>query len=115
MLPWRVVNGEWITVAAAAPMMGVCKRHALRLLVRRDAELDGRLLRRIGVKHMPSGDQASKYLVSLTLLRESMRPDDAARDIERLKLEVVLLGQQLATLRRDVRRLLATESGANGT
>lgn len=115
MLPWRVVNGEWITVAAAASLMGVCKRHALRLLVRRDAELEGRLLRRIGVKHMPKGDQASKYLVSLTLLRELMRPDGAERDIERLELEIVLLGQQLATLRRAVRRLLAAESASNGT
>ncbi len=96
-------------------MMGVCKRQALRLLVRRDAELDGRLLRRLGVKHMPRGDQASKYLVSLTVLRESMRPDDAARDIASLKLEVVLLGQQLAVLRRAVRPLLRPRSTANGT
>jgi hypothetical protein len=108
-----VVNREWISVADAAALMGVCKRQALRLLARRDAELDGRLMQRVGDKRMPSGIQASKYLVSVTILRESMRANCAERDIESLRLEVVMLRQQLAALRRAVRRLLRPESAAD--
>lgn len=110
-----VVDYEWISVAHAAVLMGVCKRQALRLLVRRDAELDGRLLRRLGDKRMPWGVQASKYLVSVTMLRESMRPDLAERDVESLKLEVALLRQKLTALCRDVRPILRANRGADET
>lgn len=95
--------------------MGVCKRQALRLLGRRDVELDGRLLRRVGNKRMPRGVQASKYLVSVTLLRESMRPDGRERDFEALRLEVAMLRQQLEALRRAWRARAQPESPANGT
>ncbi len=110
-----MVNREWISVANAASLMGVCKRQALRLLARRDAELDGRLLRRVGDKRMPSGIQASKYLVSVSTLREAMRADGAERDIESLRLEVVMLRQQLAALRRAVRPLLRPDSVPDAT
>ncbi len=95
--------------------MGVCKRQALRRLVRRDAELDGRLLRRLGDKHMPGRVQASKYLVSVVMLRESMRPDDAQRDVEHLRLEVSMLRQKLTALSRAVRPFLRANGDANGT
>jgi hypothetical protein len=111
----EVVNREWITVANAASMMGVCKRQALRLLARRDVELEGRLMRRVGDKRMPRGVQASKYLVSVTVLREAMRADGAERDIESLRLEVAMLRQQLAAIRRAVRPLLRPESVADAT
>lgn len=116
MLPSGVVvNREWISVAHAASMMGVCKRQALRLLARRDAELDGRLLRRLGDKRMPSGVQASKYLVSVTVLRESMRPELVERDVESLRLEVAMLRQKLSALCRDVRPFLRANGSSNGT
>lgn len=96
--------------------MGVCKRQALRLLVRRDAELDGRLLRRLGEKRMPGrAPQASKFLVSVTVLRESLRPDDAARDLETLRLEVVMLRTQVAALSRAFRAREQRERPANAT
>jgi hypothetical protein len=112
-----VVNREWISVAAASTMMGVCKRQALRLLVRRNADVGGRLLRSVGEKRMPGrAVQASKYLVSVSVFRESMRPDDATfRDVERLSLEVVLLRQQLEALSRKVRPFLRSQSETNGT
>jgi hypothetical protein len=110
-----VTNREWISVAAAAGLMGVCKRQALRLLVRRDAELDGRLLRRVGEKRMPGGVQASKYLVSVTVLRESLRPDDAARDLETIRLEVAMMRQQLTALWRAFRARERPASTANAT
>jgi hypothetical protein len=106
---------EWISVAHAASMMGVCKRQALRLLARRDAELDGRLLRRLGDKRMPSGVQASKYLVSVTILREALRPNDAARDIDRLRLEIGALWEQLGSLRRALQRREQQKPTANAT
>jgi hypothetical protein len=110
-----VVNREWITVANAASMMGVCKRQALRLLARRDVELEGRLLRRVGDKRMPRGVQPSKYLVSVTVLREAMQPDDNKRDIETLRLEVVVLREQMAALRRAVVAKMQPASPPNGT
>jgi hypothetical protein len=110
-----LVNREWISVANAAALMGVCKRQALRVLARRNVELEGRLLRRLGDKRMPSGVQASKYLVSVAVLREAMRPDDAVRDIERLGLEIMLLRQQLEVIRRVVRSLLRPRSHADAT
>jgi hypothetical protein len=96
-----VVNREWITVAVAADMMGVCKRQALRLLARRDAAMGGRLLRKLGDKRMPRGVQASKYLVSVTVFREAMRPDEGATlDLEAMRLELVLIKRQLDSIRR---------------
>lgn len=96
-------------------MMAVSHRQALRLLVRRNELLEGRLLRSVGNKRMPRGVQPSKYLVSVAVLREAMRPDDAARDLESLRLEVVLLRLQLAALRRAVRRLTPRGSVADAT
>lgn len=112
-----MVNREWISVAAAAGMMGVCKRQALRLLVRRNDAVDGRLLRSVGEKRMPGrAVQASKYLVSVTVFREAMRPENATlRDVERLGLEVVLLRQQLDALRREVRLISRSQSDTNAT
>ncbi len=95
--------------------MGVCKRQALRLLVRRDAELQGRLLRRLGEKRMPGGVQASKYLVSVSVLRESLRPDDGARDLESMRLELAVVRQQLAALWRAFRAERRAPSHANAT
>lgn len=85
--------------------MAIGRRQALRRLVRRDRELGGRLLRSLGCKRMPRGEQPSKYLVSVLVLREALRPDDAERDIEGLRLEVVILRGQVAALRRAVSRL----------
>jgi hypothetical protein len=110
-----LVNRDWITVAHAAALLGVSKRQALRRLVRRDAELGGRLLRRLGDKRMPRGVQASKYLVSVAMLSESMRPDLAERDFVSLRLEVAMLRQQLAALCRDVRPILRSNRASNGT
>lgn len=110
-----MVNRDWITVAHAASLLGVCKRQALRRLVRRDAELDGRLLRRLGDKRMPGRVQASKYLVSVVMLRESMRPELAERDVESLRLEVAMLRQQLKALRREVRPFLRANGATNAT
>lgn len=115
MLPSGVSHREWISVAHAASLMGVCKRQALRLLARRDAELEGRLMRRVGDKRMPGGIQASKYLVSVTLLREAMRHDCAERDLEGLRLEMVMLRKQLAAIRRAVRTLWRLAGVANAT
>jgi hypothetical protein len=108
-----VVNREWISVANAAALMGVCKRQALRRLARSDAEFGGRLLRRLGDKRMPRGVQASKYLVSVAVLRVAMHADEGERDIETLRLEVIVLRQQLTALRRAVLRLLRLESVAD--
>jgi hypothetical protein len=97
--------------------MGVSPRQARRLLARRNVEVEGRLLRSIGNKTMPGGRvQSSKWLVSMAVFRESMRPDDGAdRDIEKLRLEVLLIGQQLAAMRRAMRPILAYFAGSNGT
>lgn len=105
--PKRRSSQEWITVAAAASLMGVGKRQALRLLVRRNALAGGRLLRTIGDKRMPSGLQASKYLVSTEVLHAEMRPEPeaSARDIDALRAEVVLINGKLEALRKVVREL----------
>jgi hypothetical protein len=112
-----VLNTEWISVAAAASLMGVCKRQALRRLNRKNAEVGGRLLRRIGDKRMPGGVQASKYLVSTTVLREALRgePSDVQRDIETLRLEQVLISERIEALRKLVRPLARRLTAANGT
>lgn len=109
------MSPEWISVAHAASLMGVCHRQALRLLGRLNLELDGRLMRSVGDKRMPGGVQASKYLVSVTILREAMRPNCAARDFEALKLEVVMLRQQLTAIRRAVSTLLRLGRVADAT
>lgn len=99
---------EWVSVAVAASLMGVCKRQALRRLRRLDRELGGRLLRSIGRKHMPGGVQASKYMVSSRVLLDTLRapPETAERDFERLRLEQLLIAERLEALRRLVRPLL---------
>lgn len=106
---------EWISIAAAARLMGVGKRQALRLLKRRDAELEGRLLRRLGDKRMPGGVQPSKFLVSLTMLRESLRPDDAARELESLRLEMIVVRRQLAAVWARLRARERPPGEANAT
>jgi hypothetical protein len=102
------VKTEWITVAVAASLMGVCKRQALRLLGRRNTEFGGRLLRKIGDKKMPRGTQASKFLVSTVVLGEAMRPEleASARDLESLRIELMLTNEKLEALRKAVRPLL---------
>ena len=108
---------EWVSVAVAAQLMGVCKRQAQRRLRRLDRELGGRLLRSIGRKRMPGGGQASKYLVCTRVLLDALRagPEDAKRDFERLRLEQVLIAEKLEALRRLVRPLLRRDPGKNGT
>lgn len=105
-----------MTVAEAAALMGVCRRHALRLLRRRNDAAGGRLLRAIGRKRTARGEQASKWLVSTSVFRDSMRPDDTTkRDIEAMRVELVLIRSQLAALRREMRAIQPARAGANGT
>lgn len=105
-----------MSVAAAASIMGVCKRQALRILVRRNDAVGGRLLRSVGNKRMPRGVQSSKYLVSLTVFREAMRPDDTTqRDLEALRIAVAMLRQQVGSLRREVRALQPPRREPNAT
>ena len=109
---------EWVSVAAAAALMGLCKRQALRRLRRLDGELGGgRLLRSIGDKRMPRGLQASKLLVNTAALRAALEPSatELERDIERLRLEQVLTAQRLDALCRRLRPLLRRASSSNGT
>lgn len=108
---------EWVSVAVAASLMGLCKRQALRRLRRLDGELGGRLLRSIGRKRMPCGIQASKWLVNTAALREALQPSatDLERDFERLRLEQALTAQRLEALVRRLRPLLRRASAENGT
>ena len=112
-----VRNTEWVSVATAAQLMGVCKRQALRRLRRLDRELGGTLLRSIGRKRMPGGSQASKYVVSTPVLLDALRagPEDAKRDFVRLRLEQLLIVEKLEALRRVVRPLLRRVADTNGT
>lgn len=112
-----LVTTEWVSVAVAASLMGLCKRQALRRLRRLDVELGGRLLRSIGDKRMPSGLQASKLLVNTAALREALQPSatDLQRDFERLRLEQALTAQRLEALLRRLRPMLRRQGGANGT
>lgn len=107
---------EWVSVAVAASLMGLCKRQALRRLRRLDGELGGRLLRAIGDKRMPRGIQASKWLVNTAALREALAPTASTveRDIERLRLEQAITAQRLEALLRRLRPLLRREA-SNGT
>lgn len=98
--------------------MGLCKRQALRRLRRLDEELGpGTLLRAIGDKRMPGGIQASKYLVSTTALRGALQgPDpELQRDVERLRLEQLLIAERVEAICRLVRPLLRARRGVNGT
>ena len=113
----RAPPTEWVSVAVAASLMGLCKRQALRRLRRLDGELAGRLLRSIGDKRMPGGLQASKLLVNTSALREALEPSatDLQRDFERLRLEQALTAQRLEALCRRLRPLLRRASSSNGT
>jgi hypothetical protein len=113
----RAPATEWVSVAVAAALMGLCKRQALRRLRRLDGELGGRLLRSIGAKRMPSGLQASKLLVNTSALREALEPSatDLQRAVERLRLEQVLTAQRLEALCRRLRPLLLRAPSSNGT
>ena len=104
---------EWISVAAAASLMSLSKRQALRRLRRLDAEQAGRLLRPIGRKRMPGGLQASKFLVSTAVLRQALDapPSELEREIERLRLEQLLTAQKLEALCHRLRPLLRRPSG----
>lgn len=106
-----MVNREWITVADAASLMSLSKRQAARRLAVLDAELAGRLLRPIGRKVMPGGEQPSKVLVSVTILREAMRSDHAERDIQAMRLEIVTIQHQLAAIRRALGALREASAG----
>ena len=107
---------EWVSVAVAAALMGLCKRQALRRLRRLDAEQGGRLLRAIGDKRMPGGLQASKFLVNTAALRDALQPSatDLQRDFVRLRLEQVLTAQKLDALCRRLRPALRRQA-PNGT
>jgi len=107
----------WITVAVAASRMGVGHRQALRLLARRNLEVGGRLLRKLGDKRMPGRVQASKWLVSTEVFHELMRPTPAPseRDIANLRAEVVLINEKLEALRKAVRPLLRQLAEQNAT
>jgi hypothetical protein len=107
----------WITVAVAASRMGVGHRQALRLLARRNIEVGGRLLRKVGDKCMPRGVQASKWLVSTEVFQELMRPTPAPseRDIADLRAELVLTREKLEALRKAVRPLLRQHAEQNAT
>lgn len=107
---------EWVSVAVAAALMGICKRQALRRLRRLDAEQGGRVLRSIGTKRMPEGLQASKLLVNTAALREALQPSatDLQRDFERLRLEQLLTAQKLDALCRRLGPVLRRER-PNGT
>lgn len=90
----------------AARLMALSKRQALRRLIRHDQAIGGRLLRSAGNKRMPRGNQPSKYLVSLTVFHEVMRPDEmTALGLETMRLELVVVRQQLDAIRRAVRPL----------
>ena len=108
---------DWVSVAVAASLMGLCKRQALRRLRRLDGELGGRLLRSIGDKRMPGGIQASKWLVNTAALREALQPSasDLQRDFERLRLEQALTAQRLEALVTRLRPLLRRQASSNGT
>lgn len=83
--------------------MGICKRQALRRLIRRDQAIGGRLLKSMGEKRMPGRTQPSKYLVDLLAFHEVMRPDETtALGLETMRLELVVVRQQLGALRRAV-------------
>jgi hypothetical protein len=108
---------DWVSIAVAASLMGLCKRQALRRLRRLDGELGGRLLRSIGDKRMPAGLQASKLLVNTAALRAALQPmaTDLERDFERLRLEQLLTAQRLDALCRRLRPLLRRGASSNGT
>lgn len=96
--------------------MGICRRQALRRLIRHDHATGGRLLRSMGNKRMPNGVQPSKYLVSLAVFRETLRPDETtALGLETMRLELVVVRQQLESLRRAVRPLQRAIAHWNGT
>lgn len=98
---------KWVTVVVAASMMGVSERQARRRLKRIDADLEGRLLKPLGTKTMPSGAQASKYLVCLPVLREAMDHEhDASADIVELRAELSEVKRKLESLRKAVKPLL---------
>lgn len=111
-----MVNAQWITVAQAAALMEIGKRGALKRLVRLNAQMSGRLLRKMGDKRMPRGVQASKYFVSLDVLRESMAPEleVSVRELSELRAEQLLMAEKLEALARAHRRL-ARRVGANAT
>ena len=72
-----------------------------------NAAAGGRLLRSIGTKRMPGGLQASKYLVSTEVFLQSMRPQqsDTERDVEYLRVELMLTKQKVEALRARLREL----------
>lgn len=97
--------------------MGLCKRQALRRLLRLDGQFGGRLLRSMGDKHMPGRVQPSKYHVSTAVLREALRVErsDVERDILTIRLEQALITQKVETLRRVVRPLMRRGGSRNAT
>jgi hypothetical protein len=106
---------EWITVAQAAVLMKLGKRGALQRLGRLNAQWGGHLLKKIGDKQMPGRVQASKYLVSVEVLRRSMLPTSEAteREIDALKVALATTDEKLEALRKAVRPLLRAKVAAN--
>jgi hypothetical protein len=107
----------WITIAEAATLMGLGKRGASKRLVALNRRLEGRLLRKIGDKVMPHGKQASKYLVSVDVLRHAVLESDAERERDDLRAELTEVSAKLEALRRSVRPLLrqANKQAVHGT
>jgi hypothetical protein len=106
-----VYQRPWVSVAVAAGLMKLGKRGALKRLRKLDADLDGRLLKAIGMKATPNrtGTQASKYLVCLPVLREAMEPqtEDHGRELAEVRAEVASLRMKFEALRKAVKPLLA--------
>jgi hypothetical protein len=78
-----MADAIWITVAEAAVMMGIGHRGALKRLKQWDAQVAGRLLQSMNVKHMPNGKEtSSKYLVLYEVLKRWIAPTDRrVRDV----------------------------------
>lgn len=90
-------------------MMGLGKRGARKRLVKLNADLEGRLLKAIGIKITPKGfEQATKYLVSLDVLRQEMTPnsEDHSAELAEVRAELTLMGEKLEALRKAVKPLL---------
>ena len=94
-------------MAQAATLMGLSKRQTMKRLARMNERVGGRLLKSIGEKRMPSGVQSSKFLVSTEVFLQSMRPaqSDTERDIDRLRVDLVLTMQKVDALRDRLRAL----------
>jgi hypothetical protein len=98
-----------MTVAEAAKIMGLSKSQAQRRLNDINERVGGRLLRKVGDKRMPTGNRASKFLVSPDVLREWMTPQleiDIQARILLIEQKADLALERSEATRRYVRPLL---------